>query len=71
MPDFGVETEGKKMNHIHSLPLRILLGKNIHVNSKIIWSGKCCERRKPRGIGSREEAPNPAWKQSRGRKRKE
>lgn len=44
------------------------MGKNIHINSKIIWSGKYCERQKPRGSGSREEEPDPAWRQSRDRR---
>lgn len=41
------------------------------MNPKILLSAKCCDRQKPRGSGSKEEEPDPAWKQSRDRRRKE
>lgn len=62
----------RKQNESYTFPAtKDFVGENIHVNSKIIWSGKFCDRGKSKGSGSTEEAPNPAWMQSTGRRRKE
>lgn len=60
------------MSHTHSLSLRIsFLGKRHSCKLKNNMTCKYCERQKPRGCGSREEALTLTWRQSRAKGRKE